>query len=162
MGRRYWLMKSEPEVFSIDDLQARGREPWSGVRNYQARNFMRDLMRVGDLALFYHSSCTPAGVAGVARIASPPLADPTAWDPSSPYHDPGAPRDPPRWVMVEVAFVERFPRLVSRAELAATPGLSGLMVLRRGMRLSIQPVTAREFRVICRLGRRTGPQEPRA
>ncbi len=148
---RYWLMKSEPDVFSIQDLERKGREPWDGVRNYQARNFMRDDMRPGDGVLFYHSNAKPPGVAGLARVCSEAYPDPTAWDPKSPYYDPRSTPERPVWVMVDVEHVRTFPRLITREELAAAPALASMMVLRRGMRLSIQPVTQREFEEVCAL-----------
>ena len=148
-----WLMKSEPEVFSIDDLQRAGVTPWTGVRNYQARNFMRDQMKVGDLVLFYHSNAEPSGVAGVGRVASAPYADPTQFDRRSEGFEPRATRAQPVWMLVDVAFVEKFPRLVSLADLRAQPELAGLMVLQRGSRLSIQPVNPTHTGIILRQGR---------
>lgn len=153
---KYWLMKSEPDVFSIQDLEQKRREPWDGVRNYQARNFMRDDMRPGDLVLFYHSNAKPPGIAGLARICSEAYPDSTAWNPKSPYFDRRSIPQKPVWVMVDVEHVRTFPRLISREELAATPGLSSMRVLRKGMRLSIQPVTAKEFQGVCRLADRGG------
>src|SRR5690606_13531408 len=120
---RHWLMKSEPDVFSIDDLARVGVEPWNGVRNYQARNYMRDQMRVGDLVLFYHSNADPPGVAGVGRICREAYPDHTALDPASEYHDPRATPGNPIWCMVDVEFVEKFPRLVSLDEMRAHPDL---------------------------------------
>ena len=154
MAKRYWLMKSEPDVFSIDDLQARGVEHWDGVRNYQARNIMRDEMKVGDRVLFYHSNAKPPGVAGVAEVARESYPDHTAFDPASKYHDPKSDPDNPRWLMVDVKFVEKFPAVVPLATLQQTPGLEDMMVVKKGMRLSIQPVTSAEWRVVLRLGRR--------
>lgn len=144
-ARSYWLMKSEPDVFSIDDLKRLKTTPWEGVRSYQARNSMRDLMQVGDLALFYHSSAEPPGVAGLARVCSAPHADPTQFDPKSPYFDPKATEEAPRWVLVDVAFVEKFPELVTLATLKAEPALKDMLVVQRGQRLSIQPVTPLHF-----------------
>ena len=155
-----WLMKTEPETFGIDDLEARGREPWNGVRNYQARNHMQ-AMAVGDRVLFYHSSCDPPGVAGLARVARTAYPDPTAWDRNSPYHDPKSTPDQPRWFMVDVEFVEKFPTFVSLAELRETRGLEDMLLLRRGMRLSVQPVTRSQFDRIAKLGRRARAR-PRA
>ena len=154
--RRYWLMKSEPDVFGFDDLLAAPDRTtsWEGVRNYQARNFMRDEMAVGDRVLYYHSNAEPAGVAGIAEVARAAYPDPTAFDPSSEYHDPKSDPADPAWLMVDVRAVERFPEVVSLATLRATPGLEELLVLRRGNRLSITPVTAAEFAIIERLGRR--------
>src|SRR5690606_12089618 len=114
---RYWLLKSEPGVYAIDDLFADGKTMWDGVRNYQARNMMRDEMRIGDMALFYHSSTDPTGVAGLCRICSEAYPDPTQFDPKSKYHDPGADADDPRWFLVDVEPVERFARVVTLAEM---------------------------------------------
>jgi predicted RNA-binding protein with PUA-like domain len=150
---RFWLMKSEPDVYSIDDLARDHQAPWTGVRNYQARNFMRDAMRPGDLFLFYHSSTEPPGVAGVGRVAGPAYADPTQFERSSPYFEPRATRAAPVWMLVDVAFVEKFPVLVTLVELRAEPRLEGLQVLKRGSRLSIQPVAAEHFAWIVRRGR---------
>lgn len=148
-----WLMKSEPEVFSIDDLQRVGVTPWTGVRNYQARNFMRDQMKVGDLVLFYHSNAEPSGVAGVGRVASAPYADPTQFARQDEGYEARATRARPVWMLVDVAFVEKFTRLVSLADLRADPALAGLMVLQRGCRLSIQPVSPVHTGLILRRGR---------
>jgi predicted RNA-binding protein with PUA-like domain len=150
---RYWLMKSEPSVFSLADLESLGRTHWDGVRNYQARNYMKS-MRVGDLVLFYHSNADPTGVAGVARVAREAHPDFTARDPASPYFDPKATQQNPLWEMVDVEFVERFPRVVSLVELKAQPGLEAMEVNRKGSRLSVQPVTPEEFRIVLGLGRR--------
>lgn len=147
-------MKSEPDVFSIDDLERKGRAPWDGVRNYQARNFMRDDMRAGDWILFYHSNAAPPGVAGLARVCREAYPDPTAWDPKSAYHDPRSSPEHPVWLMVDVEFVERFPHFVSLDELKTDRALAGLMVTRRGMRLSVQPVDPAHFRRIRERGRR--------
>ncbi len=146
-------MKSEPSVFSLGDLQRLGRTHWDGVRNYQARNNMKS-MRVGDLVLFYHSSADPTGVAGVGRVSREAHPDFTARDPASPYFDPKATQQNPLWVMVEVEFVESFPRVVPLAELKAEPGLEAMEVNRKGSRLSVQPVTAEEFQIVLGLGRR--------
>jgi len=147
-------MKSEPDVYSFADLQA---EPdatayWDGVRNYQARNFMRDDMRVGDRVLFYHSRTKPPHVAGVAEIASEPYPDPTALDPESKYFDPKSSPDKPRWVVVDVRALAPLPRPVSLAELKANPALSEMLVVQRGQRLSVQPVTEAEYREVLRMG----------
>ena len=150
---RHWLIKSEPDVFSIDDLKRVRREPWTGVRNYQARNFMRDEMEIGDLALFYHSNAKPPGVAGIAKVAGKPYPDPLQFDPSSEYHDPKAHPDQPRWMMVDFSFVEKFRRFVPLEELKADAALDGLLVTRRGTRLSITPVEPAHFERIASLGR---------
>ena len=146
---RYWLMKSEPDEVSIDDLaRAKARRlPWFGVRNYQARNFMRDAMRVGDLAFFYHSGCPAPGIAGICRISAPAHPDETQFDPRSPYYDPKSLRESPRWVNVEVEFVSRT-RLVSLTEMRACAELDGMLVLRRGNRLSITPVDPAHWQFI--------------
>ncbi len=144
-------MKSEPDECSIDDaLAARGQTvPWTGVRNYQARNSMRDAMKVGDGVLFYHSSCAEPGIAGLAEVASGPRPDPTQWDAKSPYYDAGAKRDAPRWVLVDVRALQKT-RLVSIAELREHAELADMVVLRRGNRLSITPVTADAWAFITR------------
>ncbi len=149
---RCWLMKSEPSVFSIDDLERDGQTSWEGVRNFQARNFIRDDIRVGDRVLFYHSNANPAGVAGLARIARAAYPDPAARDPKSDYFDPRASEEDPRWFMVDVEFAERFPALVSLDTLRQTPGLEKMLVINRS-RLSVQPVTEEEFEIVVRLGR---------
>jgi predicted RNA-binding protein with PUA-like domain len=146
----HWLMKSEPDECSIDDaLAARGRiTPWTGVRNYQARNTMRNSMRIGDGVLFYHSSCAEPGIAGLAEVASKPYVDPTQFDPKSPYHDPKSTRAAPRWVCVDVRALKKT-RLMPVAELRAHPALAKMVTLRPGNRLSITPVTAAEWEFIC-------------
>jgi predicted RNA-binding protein with PUA-like domain len=147
---RYWLMKSEPSECSIDDLAGAPRRtlPWTGVRNYQARNFMRDDMRVGDGVLFYHSSCARPGIAGLAEVASAAYPDATQFDPQSPYFDPKSPRTMPRWLHVDVKLREKT-RLVDLKELRAHPELAGMRVLQRGNRLSITPVTPAQWRFVC-------------
>ena len=155
-ARGYWLLKTEPTSFSIDDLARLGTAPWDGVRNYQARNHMRDLMRVGDLALIYHSSAQPTGAVGVGRIVSKARPDPTAWDPSDEHFDPKASPENPIWCLVDVEFVEKFPHFVSLEAMKANPDLAGMMVTRRGMRLSVQPVEKRHFEIVVRMGRRIG------
>ena len=146
---RYWLMKSEPDEFSIDDLARAGKAPWTGVRNYQARNFMRDDMRSGDGVLFYHSSCPEPGIAGLAEVASGPYPDKTQFDKKSDYYDPKSTRAAPRWVHVDVAFVKKTP-LVSLAELREHRALAGMRLLQRGNRLSITPVEPAEWTFITR------------
>ena len=156
MLMRYWLMKSEPDEFSIDDL-ARARHqstPWFGVRNYQARNFMRD-MRIGDRAFFYHSSCPEPGIAGIVEVARLAYPDATQFDPKSPYFDAKASRDAPRWMHVDVKLVRKT-RLVPLAELRTVPGLEEMVTLRRGNRLSITPVTPAEWRIVEKLADRGG------
>src|SRR4051812_9629216 len=152
---RYWLMKSDPAEFSIDDLAAapNGTTAWFGVRNYQARNFMRDQMRVGDRAFFYHSSCAEPGIAGVCGVSAPAYPDATQFDRGSPYYDPKASRDAPRWFNVDVKFVNKT-RLVKLDELRAHPELATLRTLQRGNRLSITPVDPAHWQFILKLARR--------
>ena len=148
---RYWLMKSEPETYSIDDMERDGRCFWEGVRNYQARNFMRDEMKVGDLVLFYHSNAKPPGVVGVVRVCSESYPDHTAQDPKSPYFDPKASEDKPIWMMVDVEFVEKFSRVISLAELKDCAKLEGMLLTKKGTRLSVQPVDKKHFDFIRRM-----------
>ena len=150
----YWLMKSEPDVFSFEDLKARPKqtEPWDGVRNYQARNFMRDAMKVGDLILFYHSNTKPPGVAGIAEVASAPYPDPTAFDKQSKYYDSKSDRHSPRWILVDVKFKADLKQFVSLESIKANPKLSEMRILQKGNRLSITPVTQAEFLAIQKAG----------
>lgn len=150
-GKKYWLMKSEPDAFSIDDLQKKKKALWDGVRNYQARNFMMNEMSVGDEVLFYHSNANPPGVAGLAVVSGPAVPDPTAQDPESKYHDPKASPEKPIWHCVEVKFGEKFGRFVSLDDLKKEPKLKNMLVLKKGMRLSIQPVTEEEFKTVRRM-----------
>jgi predicted RNA-binding protein with PUA-like domain len=152
-GPRHFLFKSEPTVFSIDHLAAAPAQTtcWEGVRNYQARNLLRDEVRKGDLVLFWHSSADPAGAAGVAEVARDAYPDPAQFDPKSPYHDPGSPRDAPRWLVVDVRFVRKFPVFVPVDRLQAEPSLAAMDVLRRGNRLSIQRVRPEEFAAVLRM-----------
>lgn len=145
---RHWLVKTEPDVYSIDDLKRDGSTCWDSVRNYQARNFMRDGMKVGDLVLIYHSNADPMGVAGIARVSRAAYADHTALDRKSEYHDPKATKENPIWMMVDVAFVEKFPRVVTLAELKSEKKLTGMPLLQRGQRLSVQPVEAKHFEIV--------------
>jgi predicted RNA-binding protein with PUA-like domain len=147
---KHWLMKSEPDDFSIEDLRKRPgqTEPWTGVRNYQARNHMRDGMQIGDPILFYHSSVTPAGIAGLAEVASEAFPDPTAFDKKSKYYDPKAASHGNTWRCVNVRYVETFPRLLPLEEMHRIPGLDSMLALKRGTRLSVQPVTAKEFKLV--------------
>ncbi len=154
MAKRYWLMKSEPNVYGIDDLERDGSSPWDGVRNYQARNFMRDEMKLGDKVLFYHSNAKPPGVAGVAEIVKESHPDPTAWDKKSHYYDPKSPKDAPRWFLVDIGFVSKFPAVVPLDDLKETPGLEEMLVIKRGMRLSVQPVTKQQFDIVVKLGKK--------
>ena len=148
----FWLMKSEPGAYGIDDLERDGRTSWEGVRNYQARNFMRDQMQPGDGVLFYHSSADPPGVVGLAKVVRSGYPDPTARDPNSKYFDPKASDDDPRWYMVDIEFEERFPEIVPLGTLRETPGLEEMLVINKS-RLSVQPVTPEQFRIVRKLGR---------
>ncbi len=144
----HWLLKSEPDCYSIDQLKADGKTPWSGIRSYQARNFMRDSMKVGDLCLFYHSSTADPrdmGAVGIGKVASKPYPDPTAKDKKSEYHEPN-----PRieWVLVDIKFVKKLKRTVTLKEMKIDPALKGMMLVRPGMRLSIQPVSESHFKHI--------------
>lgn len=148
-GKRRWLMKSEPDECSIDDaLQSPGATvAWTGVRNYQARNFMRDAMRVGDSVLFYHSSCAEPGIAGLAEVASGTRPDPTQFDAKSPYFDPKSPADSPRWLLLDVKALRKT-RLIGLSELRAAPELANMLLLKRGNRLSITPVDEAHWQFI--------------
>ena len=147
---RYWLMKSEPNEVSIDDAIRNGAAPWFGVRNYQARNFMRDQMSIGDGVLFYHSSCAEPGIAGLAEVASTPYPDETQFDEKSKYFDPKATRENPRWILVDVKGVRKT-KLLSLTEMRALPQLASMVVLQKGSRLSITPVTAEEWKAVLKL-----------
>lgn len=148
----YWLMKTEPGCFSIDDLAASPEQTsmWDGVRNYQARNFMRDQMKLGDPVLFYHS-VTNTGIVGLAEVASKAYPDPTQWDPDNEHFDPASPADKPRWYLVDVHLVRKFKKILTLAELRTHPELAGMELLRKGSRLSIQPVTKEEFETVLAL-----------
>lgn len=150
---KYWLMKSEPDVFSIDDLARDGETTWEGVRNYTARNFMRDGMSLGDLVLYYHSNAEPSGIAGVARVSGMAEPDPLQFDPQSDYYDAGATKDDPRWLMVRVAFVEKFPRTLPLEAIKDDPLLSAMLVVQKGQRLSVQPVEKAHFDRVLKLAR---------
>lgn len=147
---KYWLMKSEPGSFSIDDLIASENSTthWDGVRNYQARNFMRDEMKPGDKVLFYHSNCAEPAVVGIAEVAGAPYPDFTAFDPSSKYYDPKSDPDDPRWIMVDVRFIEKFDKPVTLKRIKSDSRLGGMKLVKKGMRLSIQPVAPEEFHTI--------------
>jgi len=149
----YWLLKSEPEEFSIDDLDSRPHrtEPWDGVRNYQARNMMRDEMKAGDLAFFYHSNCETPGIAGIVKIAREGYPDPTAFDPEDNHYDPKSDPDNPRWYLVDVEFVRKLKRVIPLAELKAERKLEKMPLTRRGNRLSVMPVTKKEWEHILRM-----------
>ena len=154
MFKQYWLMKSEPDSFSFQDLKSRPnqREPWDGVRNYQARNFMRDGMSVGDGVLFYHSNTKPPGIVGLAEVVSEAYPDPTAFDVQSKYYDEKSDPNNPRWFLVDVAYVNDFKHQVSLEQMKAMPELADMKVLQKGNRLSITPVSENEYRVICAAG----------
>jgi predicted RNA-binding protein with PUA-like domain len=154
MARRYWLMKCEPAAYTIGDLARDGRASWEGVRNYQARNLMRDEMQKGDGVLFYASNADPSGVTGLAEIAKAGYPDRFAWTKGHKYFDKASTEEAPIWYMVDIAFVEQFPETVSLETLKATKGLEAMMVTRKGSRLSVQPVTKPEYDIVVRLGRR--------
>jgi len=146
-----WLMKTEPDVFSIDDLAKKKTSSWDGVRNFQARNHMKD-MAEGDFVIFYHSSATPPGAAGVARVCRKAHPDHTSWDRKSDYYDPRSTPEKPLWMMVDVAFVEKFPTFVPLEQIKNDPKLQDMLVVRRGIRLSVQPVEADHFARVVALG----------
>jgi predicted RNA-binding protein with PUA-like domain len=148
----YWLMKVEPDVFSIEALRKAGKTHWEGVRNYQARNHLR-AMKVGDLALYYHSNADPSGVAGVARVSREAYTDDAQFEPESDYFDPQSKKDDPRWSMVDVEFVEVLPSFVSLDALKEDESLEGMLVRKRGMRLSVQPVEVAHFKRVLKLGK---------
>ncbi len=153
MSRRFWLMKVEPAAYTIAALERDGRTSWEGVRNYQARNFLRDEMKVGDGVLFYASNADPSGVTGVATIVREGYPDAFAWKRGHEYYDAASTKEAPIWYSVDIGFVERFPAVVPLDTLKQTPGLENMMVTRKGSRLSIQPVTPAEFDIVVRLGR---------
>jgi predicted RNA-binding protein with PUA-like domain len=145
MTKRYWLIKSEPDEFSIDALARVKNEPWSGVRNYQARNFMRDGMQVGDGILFYHSNCAEPGVVGLAEVATEAYPDPTQFDPRSDYFDAGSKQEEPRWLLVDVRFKRKLKRTITLTELKGRDELEEFALTRRGNRLSVMPVTRAQW-----------------
>ncbi|QUX96406.1 EVE domain-containing protein [Marinomonas sp. CT5] len=145
--QNYWLMKSEPDAFSISDLKRLKRSPWDGVRNYQARNFMKE-MSVGDLIFFYHSSCKPAGIVGIARVCKSAYPDHTSWDKNSAYYDEKSTPDNPRWYMVDVEFVEQWSSTLTLAELKQNPELADMLLTKKGSRLSIMPISQNEWEYI--------------
>lgn len=152
MAIQHWLMKSEPETFSIEDLKKSPKQTtgWDGVRNYQARNFMRDAMKVGDQVLFYHSSCKVPGVVGIAEVVKEGYPDDTAWDKKSDYYDPKSIPENPRWYRVDIQLKEIFPKIVTLTEIKEDPKLQEMKVVQKGQRLSIQPVTRKDFEHIRR------------
>lgn len=151
MARKFWLMKCEPSAYTIQDLERDGVTSWEGVRNYQARNFMRDQMQVGDGVLFYASNADPSGVTGLAEIAREAYPDPFAWKKGHKYFDAASTPDTPIWFMVDLKHVETFPAIVSLDTLKKTKGLEDMMVIRKGVRLSVQPVSKAEFDIVARL-----------
>ena len=155
---RYWLMKCEPDAYTIDELKRDKTTAWEGVRNFQARNFMRDQMQVGDGVLFYASNAEPSGVTGLARIARAGYPDEYSWKKGHHYYDPASSKEKPLWFMVDIAFVERFPGTLPLETLKHTKGLENMMVIKKGARLSIQPVTKAEYDVVVRLGRKIKKQ----
>lgn len=144
----HWLMKSEPDAYSIDDLASDGTEPWDGIRNYQARNMMRDDMKMGDKAFFYHSSCKVPAIVGIMKIASSPYPDPTQFDRRSKYYDSKSTEDDPRWILVDVAFDRKLRRPITLEEIKKHPGLADFLLTRRGNRLSIFPVDKKHWDLI--------------
>ena len=154
---KIWLMKSEPDVYSIDDLKRDKSTLWEGVRNYQARNFMMRDMAVGDQVLFYHSNAEPSGIAGLGKVVAPACADTTATNRRSEYFDPRATKADPRWFCVKVGYVKKWPQLVPLSALRQVRGLEDMLVLRKGQRLSIQPVTDREYALIINLAANIKP-----
>lgn len=147
----FWLMKSEPTCYSIDDLERDDKTAWDGVRNYQARNFMRDEMQIGDLVFFYHSNADPTGIAGIGKVASSPYPDATAFDPKQDHYDPKSDPDHPRWMLVDIAFVKKFEHIIPLAHLRTMPALNQMALLQKGQRLSIQKVTESEWNTIMQL-----------
>ena len=155
MAKRYWLMKCEPSAYSIGDLARDGETSWEGVRNFQARNFMRDDMRIGDAVLFYASNADPSGVSGLATVSKTAYPDHFAWKKAHNYFDARSTKDKPVWFMVDLGFVEQFRATVPLATLKATKGLEEMKVVQKGSRLSVQPVTKKEYDIVVRLGRKT-------
>ncbi|UOG93467.1 MAG: EVE domain-containing protein [Candidatus Thiothrix sulfatifontis] len=145
---QYWLMKSEPDVFGIDDLQKVGIEPWDGVRNYQARNMLRDQMQIGDQVFFYHSNCDVPGIVGIAKIATQGYPDDTAFNPEAKYFDPKSDPQKPRWYRVDVQFVRKLTRTISLYEMREQAALQDMPLVRKGCRLSVMPVSATEWQTI--------------
>ncbi len=147
----HWLFKSEPDSYSIDDLKRDRTEKWEGIRNYQARNMMRDDMRLGDKVLFYHSSCAEPGIAGIAKVASKPYPDSSQFDPDSRYFDPKSDPDDPRWILVDLAFVRKLKHVITLADIRTIPELGDMILTRRGNRLSIMPVDPAHWKLILSL-----------
>jgi predicted RNA-binding protein with PUA-like domain len=153
-AKRYWLMKCEPEAYAIEDLERDGSTTWEGVRNFQARNSMRDDMKMGDGVLFYASNAEPSGVTGVAEISREGYPDPYAFQEGHKYYDEKSDPENPTWYMVDIRFVERFPEIIPLATLKETRGLEKMVVTQKGSRLSVQPVTKKEFEIVLKLGRK--------
>lgn len=147
----YWLMKSEPDVYGIDDMQRDGREMWDSIRNYQARNMMRDDMKIGDEIFFYHSNCKEPGIVGITKVCSEPYPDPTQFDKSSNYFDPKSTEDNPRWILVDVEFVRKLARNITLSEIKSQKGLEDMILARKGNRLSIMPVEKKHWKKILSL-----------
>jgi len=154
MAQRFWLVKSEPEVFSFADLKKAKKQTtsWEGVRNYQARNLLRDEMKIGDGVLFYHSSTDPQVIAGTATVAREGYPDPTQFDPKSDYYDADSKEDDPRWFMIDIQMDQEFKKPITREELKTIKGLEGMVLLKKGSRLSVQPVSAKEWEIILKKG----------
>ena len=148
---RYWLMKSEPDVFSIDDLKSKKKSFWDGVRNYQARNFMMNEMSIGDSVLFYHSNANPPGIAGLARVCEKALPDPTSWDKKSEYYDPKSNPENPRWFAVTVEFVRKWDTLITLDDIRNHKALQNMLVIKKGQRLSIQPVAKADYDILTKM-----------
>lgn len=161
MSKRYWLMKSEPTSYSIDDLKKDKSTLWEGVRNYQARNLMRE-MQLGDEVLFYHSSAEPPAAVGIAEVSGPAEPDPTQFDASDSHYDPKATPADPIWQCVRVKFKQKFVREVALPELREQKALQNMVLLKKGSRLSVQPVTGTEFKLVCKLGTAKGPVAKKA
>ncbi len=151
MPKRYWLMKSEPGTYSIDDLKRDKKTEWDGVRNYQARNFMRDQMQEGDGVLFYHSSCDVPGVAGIAEVAVESHPDDSQFAANSKYYDPKSNKDDPRWWLVDVKFVKKLPEVLPLELIKANPRLGEMKLVQRGQRLSVQPVAPKEWKEVLKM-----------
>lgn len=152
--KQYWLMKSEPDAYSIDDLERDGVEPWDGIRNYQARNFLRDKVQKGDRVLFYHSNAKPPGVVGIMECVSGPEPDELAFDSKSKYYDPKSDPEDPTWIQRQMKFVRKLPRMVTLTELKEEPELDGMLVTKKGQRLSIQPVDKAHYDHVLKMAKR--------
>lgn len=149
--KKYWLMKSEPTVYSIQDLKRDKKTCWEGVRNYQARNFMRDQMNLGDEVIFYHSNSNPSGAAGIAKVCKKAYPDKDQFNPNSKYFDPKSNPDKPRWIMVDLQFVKTFPNVIPLQAIKENPKLKGILVAQKGSRLSVQPISQKHFELLCQM-----------